>query len=206
MAGRHTTQHQTAYYSFNRSHPDWALYSDAAFEEGADGARMAALLFCTRGLGLNPELPAGVLISSNPGPEEVAFFNETSTIFGIELTAAVHAIFHQRERLRNSAVTLYMDNNAALAALINGDSSDKSAFYLVALFWFLSDKYNIAIWIERVESKRNIADLPTRGGVKPPPLSRAHDSPFPKLDDALAYYTKHLAPHAPSLGKQNELH
>ena len=83
--------------------------------------------------------------------------------------ALVMSVYRFRATLRNRAITIYTDNNAALAALINGDSSPTAAFALVAVFWFLAASYNIAIWLERVETKRNIADLPTRGVT--PPLS-----------------------------------
>ena len=189
---------------FDRSHPDWVLYTDAAFEESGAGARIAAVLFKVSPGGPSNEIRAELLLYRAPDPGEIAFFEETSTIFGLELVAAVLAIFHQKERLRNSAVTLYMDNNAALAALINGDSSAKSAFYLIALFWFLAAKFNIAIWLERVDTKRNIADLPTRSVKLPFEVRESH--PFPTLYDALGYYTRYVSPIAPSLSEQNELH
>ena len=42
-----------------------------------------------------------------------------STIFGIEVVAIVLAIYRLRATLRNRAIVIYTDNNAALAALIN---------------------------------------------------------------------------------------
>lgn len=62
----------------------------------------------------------------------------------------VLAIFKFRSKLRDRAVTVYIDNTAALAALINGDSSASAAFPLIAILWFLSASHNIAFWFERV--------------------------------------------------------
>lgn len=112
------------------------------------------------------QLRAELVLSSRPVIEEVKFFSHTSTIFGLELSAIVLGIFHSRASLRNRAIVIYTDNNAALAALINGDSS-VAAFSLIAVFWFLAAAYNIAIWLERVGAKRNIADPPTRGLASP---------------------------------------
>ena len=107
------------------------------------------------------------------------------------------ALFHFRESLRDSAIAIYVDNNAALAAIINGDSSAPAAFPLIAVLWFLAASYNIALWFERVESSKNIADLPTRGVQLPFPV---RDSAFfPKLEEALAYYTRNIAHDAPTL-------
>ena len=107
------------------------------------------------------------------------------------------SVYRFRATLRNRAITIYTDNNAALAALINGDSSPTAAFALVAVFWFLAASYNIAIWLERVETKRNIADLPTRGVTLPFPVRETEA--FPRLSEALSFYNQHIAINAPTL-------
>ena len=68
--------------------------------------------------------------------------------------AIVLAIYRSRAILRNCAIVIYTDNNAALAAIINGDSSSEAAYALVAVFWFMAASYNIAIWMERVDTER----------------------------------------------------
>ena len=147
--------------AFDRSNPDWVLYTDAAFDSGPQGARIAALFFRTHKN--PPHHIAEVLVTGRPNQEELKFFSQTSTIFGLELIAIVLAVYQARATLRNKAIVIYTDNNSALAALIKGDSTAPAAFSMIALFWFLAATYNIAIWMERVETKRNIADLPTRG-------------------------------------------
>ena len=138
-----------------------------------------------------------MLLKGQPGEEELKFFSQNSAIFGLELSAIVLAIFRLRTIVRNCSIVIYTDNNAALAALINGDSSSGAAFALIAVFWFLAASYNIAIWLERVETKRNIADLPTRGVEIPFTIRETETSP--PLREALSFYTQHIAINAPTL-------
>ena len=181
--------------SFERSKPDWVIYTDASFEPGPVGGHIAAIFFriAPQSAALNAEL----VLSSQPSVEEISFFASTSTIFGLELSAIVLALFRSRATLRNRAVVIYTDNNAALAALINGDSSSKAAFALIAIFWFIAASYNIAVWLERVDTKRNIADLPTRGVSLPFPFKERAN--FPLLGEALNFYEQQIAVNAPSL-------
>ena len=70
----------------------------------------------------------------------------------------------------------------------------------MAVFWFLAASSNIAIWLERVETKRNIADLPTRGVALP--FTVRENEGLPQLSEALSFYN-HIAINAPTL---EELH
>ena len=94
------------------------------------------------------------------------------------MSAIVLALFHLRATVRNRAIVIYRDNNAALAALVNGDSSSAEAFARIDVFWFLAASYNIAIWMERVETKRNIAELPHKGGYASFPNTGAGKLPI----------------------------
>ena len=182
--------------TLSRSGPDWVIYTDAAYEEAPNGAHIAAVF-------LKPEMgPRGrqieLILDSAPGPMDIEFFRPTSVIFGLELAAAALAIFSERKRLSGKAVTLYIDNNAALAALINGDSSSLAAFYLVDSLWRLVTAHNIAIWFERVESPRNIADLPTRN--RPLPIPVLGTAPFPPLQDLINLYQQQIEQNSATWG------
>ena len=74
-----------------------------------------------------------------------------------------------------------------------------AAFSLVAVFWFLAASYNIAIWPERVETKRNIAELPTRGVTIPSPVRG--QGTIPRIHEALSLYNQHIAINAPTMGE-----
>ena len=78
-----------------------------------------------------------LLVPGKPDSEEFALFNATSIIFGIELSAVVSAICQDRYRLKGKAITVYIDNNAALEALINGDSRSTAAFSLIDTLWYI---------------------------------------------------------------------
>ena len=112
----------------------------------------------------------------------------------MELAAIALAIFHARTRLQGTAVTIYTDNNAALAALINGDSSSAAASILIATLWFIAAAHDIALWFERVETSRNIADLPTRN--KPLPFAIRETGSFPDLSEVVDLYHRKIADHA----------
>ena len=59
-------------------------------------------------------------------------------------------------------VIIFIDNSAAVAALVRGDSISGIDASLVAVFWRIAREANICIWIDRVLSRLNIPDLPTR--------------------------------------------
>ena len=184
---------------FSRSTPDWVIYSDASYEQSPLEAHMAAIFFqISQGIRI---VKAELVMSSSPSAEEIAFFTSTSIIFGLELSAIVLALFQAREMLRGKAVTIYVDNNAALAALINGDSSSSAAFSLIATFWYIAASHNIALWFERVHTSNNIADLPTRGRSLPFPVGKTEG--YPHLAEALSFYSRKIANYAPSLAELN---
>ena len=60
------------------------------------------------------------------------------------------------------SLAIYVDNNCALSSLVRGTAKSEVLANLVQLFWFYAEKYNIKIWLERVHSAKNIADVPTR--------------------------------------------
>ena len=112
----------------------------------------------------------------------------------MELAAVVLAALYARRRLQGTSATIYIDNNAALSAPIIGDSSSIAAYYLIATLRYLAAAFDIDIWFERVESARNIADLPTRNKSMPfPTLEMAS---CPHLADAVGFYNDKIADNA----------
>ena len=93
----------------------------------------------------------------------------TNLIYGLEPLTPLVLLANNIHLFRNSTVNLYLDNNNAIARLVRGDSSTGAIDNMVAQFWYMAQKYNVSIWISRVPSKLNIADLPTRGN---PSLSK----------------------------------
>ena len=183
--------------TLTRSSPDWVVYTDAAYDEGPEGAHTAAVFLNTDGPFV---LQASLVLTASPPAEDIAFFQATSTIFGLELSAVVLAFFAARNRLQGKSVTCYIDNNAALAAIIKGDSSSTAASKLIATLWFIISTYDIAVWFNRVETARNIADLPTRN--KPLPFPVAENSAFPPLSEVIEFYNQRIAIHHTTISQE----
>ena len=55
-----------------------------------------------------------------------------------------------------------MGSNNCIASLTRGDTPGDFLAAMVAEFWILCQLHSIDVWIERVRSKLNIADLPTK--------------------------------------------
>ena len=79
----------------------------------------------------------------------------------------------------NSSINLYMDSNNCIASLTRGDAIDDFIAAMVALFWKLTHRYSIDIWIGRARSKLNIADLPTKKFKRP--LQAVKSQAFPSF-------------------------
>ena len=81
----------------------------------------------------------------------------------VEAFAAVLLIDQYREMLAGRKLTLYIDADAVLAALVKGYSSREDICELIGVFWNLCAKYSVAVYLERVPTDANPADGPSRG-------------------------------------------
>ena len=87
-------------------------------------------------------------------------------IFILELLAAFSAMcvvcnLYARAPARVNIVLL-IDNDPALAALIRGSSDSDLAGRVISNFWRAADAVKVSPWLERVASKANWADAPSR--------------------------------------------
>ena len=64
--------------AFSRPRPDWAIYTDASYDDIPGGPRIAAAFFWPSPLFSR----AGLLLHSKPGTGEILFFRDTSVISG----------------------------------------------------------------------------------------------------------------------------
>ena len=106
------------------------------------------------------------------------------------MAAVVLSVYYARNRFQGKAATIYIDNNAALAAIVNGDSTSIADYCLIATLWYIDAASDIAIWPERVESARNIADPPTR--KKKPPFPTLESLLSPRVVEAMQFTTRSL--------------
>ena len=108
---------------------------------------------------------------------DIAHFRETSAIYGIELPTVVAAISSLRYCLKWGNVAIYVDNNAALAALIK--APPPSRMRVSSPLCVFSVSLNIAVWMDRVSSDVNIADRPSIGISLPFPLHHSRRFELP---------------------------
>ena len=80
----------------------------------------------------------------------------------LELLAAPFAFSTWQDRVKNRSIILFMDNDSAAASLVKGYSPKIDSGAIVGEFWLLVAQLRAHVYIDRVESKSNIADGPSR--------------------------------------------
>ena len=92
----------------------------------------------------------------------------SNKIFILELYAALLSIQVARDYCySNTNIILMVDNNAALTTLLKGHCTrDVLASRIIHQFWHVQSTTTHEVWLERVRSKRNKADAPSRGESK----------------------------------------
>ena len=85
----------------------------------------------------------------------------------LELIAALLPYFSPelRGRLRGHRIVHYIDNTSAVAALVKGYSSAPDSARIVHAFHSHSLQLCAGVWFQYVNTKANVADLPSRGDV-----------------------------------------
>ena len=134
------------------------MYTDAAWEKGNDCVFIGmGALTCFDG---NRIAAAG---QAPPSFLETLCARDTQ-ITPLELLAAFSALHTFREVLAERLIILFIDNEAACAALASGVSSAPDLQALVSASHFLADLFRMRIWIEWIPSKSNPADELSREG------------------------------------------
>ena len=64
--------------------------------------------------------------------------------------------------MRKRRVILFVDNDSAASCLVRGFSPKQDTCSLVGQFWLAASESEVEVYIDRVESKSNIADGPSR--------------------------------------------
>ena len=81
----------------------------------------------------------------------------------LELLPVLAAILHHKDLVATRRVLLFVDNNAARDCLIKAGSRSPTLFAMLSqVFQAVADLGSL-LWVSRVPSKSNIADLPSRG-------------------------------------------
>eukprot|EP00972_Heterocapsa_arctica_P014830 2185739-Heterocapsa_arctica.AAC.1 len=80
----------------------------------------------------------------------------------IELFAGPLALATWANMLTDQPLLHFIDNDSALAALVKGYSPKRDSSRIVGDFWLLAAKFKLFVYLDRVESKSNVADGPSR--------------------------------------------
>ena len=83
-------------------------------------------------------------------------------INSLETLAAVFAMIKFRNEIQNSSLVLFNDNNTALISLLKGCARNPDSNKLAWIFWKFAREANCTVWIERVNSAANPADVLSR--------------------------------------------
>ena len=83
-------------------------------------------------------------------------------IYQLELLAVLWAILHWANRVRGGAIRLWIDNEAARYSILRGYSKNPWAARIVAEIWIQLAALDMALRVERVPTKENIGDGPSR--------------------------------------------
>ena len=91
------------------------------------------------------------------------FLRRGDNYIGIQEQLAITMLMESYgERIRNCCITVYVDNQGVLGAIVTGSSRSPEQNILIARLWMEMAERSVALVIRRVESKANIADGPTR--------------------------------------------
>ena len=145
-------------FPLSRSTPPSILYTDASdIPDRKQGrAVVGAVLFLP-----NPET---ILYTHWVVPEAVLHRWELrSTYIGqLELLAAPLALITWAKQLQRRQIIHFVDNESAAAGLVRGHSSKADSSALIGEYWLTASKQSMEIYVDRVESKSNISDGPSR--------------------------------------------
>ena len=105
----------------------------------------------------------------------------TSRIYVLELYAALLGALVLKSIVSQSRglnVVVGIDNNAALVALLKGHGSCPLASRIVGHFWSAFSESKSLVWVDRVRSSANKADMPSRQLGRTPDAVRLR---FPRV-------------------------
>ena len=103
----------------------------------------------------------------------------------VQRAMSCSAAIAQRAASRKRAI-LFVDNEAACAALTTGTSRVPGALLLVYALWAIAAEHDIGLWTERVPTGVNPADLPSRSKGLPFPTQPSVE--LASLTDILSAY------------------
>ena len=145
-------------FNFLPGHPPLILYTDASDVPDRVGSRsvLGAVLY-------NPSDQV-LQYTSMVVPESlVQLWDPKQTYMAqLEILACPLALATWPSILKQRQVLHFIDNDAAAASIVRGYSPKADSSPLVGEYWLRASKANLDIYVDRVESKSNLADGPSR--------------------------------------------
>ena len=142
------------------SYPKVVVYSDASEDSKYCGIGFVVLVYLGPG-----QSPAGVFFGSDVCPAWILqrMYNVASrAICQLEILAAIVVHLSCPQILRNVTKLHFIDNTAAMSALVHGYSSKVDMARLSNIYHLLTFESRSFSWFEWVPSKANLADAPSR--------------------------------------------
>ena len=126
-----------------------------AYTDGQGEGWIAAVVF--------PRPPFKPAYTAMQLPEDLCrLFAPKNPIEQIETAAVLLLLEVFFEELKDTDVRLFVDNIAAQGSLIRGFSRSFSQALLCGAVWARVARARVGLWVDRVASEENIADIPTR--------------------------------------------
>jgi hypothetical protein len=167
--------------------PVLTAYSDASFKTSASWGGLGAVIFESEQWLLSSRASFTLQgVACHTILEWAREKVETNMIFFLELIAALGAIIFIASRFENVTIRFFIDNDAATGTLTRAGSGKDMISWITEAFWYVAASKNLDIWLERVPSKSNIADFPSR--EMPLPIETDHTLPFPSAESMQAAY------------------
>ena len=141
-----------------RSQRPTLLYTDGAQHEhlGVISRTIGGVLFSPR---LSHPVYFGAVL---PDAVICKWLPKDQMINQVEAAAGVAAFETWSELLKGADVIHFVDSNTALSSLINGFSRKSDTSQLIHQYWTLACHVDALVYLDRVESKSNISDGPTK--------------------------------------------
>ena len=137
--------------------PPILLYTDASDVPGRSPQQvLGATMF-------DPLSGSLFYTSAEVSPSLVASWLPRQSYMGqLELLATVLALSTWRSKLLDRYVILFVDNDSAASGLVKGYSPQLDSGAIIGQFWLSVSEARVSVYIDRVESKSNPSDGPSR--------------------------------------------
>jgi hypothetical protein len=132
------------------------LYTDACHEESGGG--LGAIMYDTKGVMYR-------WFSAWLSPEDLSRIDpegKQTLIFELEAMAAIWGALNLGKTWKHCDAIIFCDNEAVLSCLIRGRSDSSVVNRLLESLLRWETENDVTLWFERVPSKSNPADLPSR--------------------------------------------